>query len=87
MSELRSIIFLQYRFRFLLYLVKSYNNKINHIETLLYQVSSVILKNYSKEIINQFIYNKNLSKLDNVTNMLDTLPKKITIKYNPPTGE
>ena len=64
----------------MLYVLNKFNNNIQDINLLIYKISKVILLNYNKDIVNQFVYNKNLSKLDEVSLILDKIPKKINLK-------
>ena len=52
------------------------NNDVKKANLLIYNISKVILTNYSKDILNQFVYNKNLSKLDDISVILESIPKK-----------
>ena len=77
---MEKIIILQKRIKFLLYVLHKINNQIEEINLLIYNISKVIITNYNKEIINQYLYNKNLSKLDEISIILDLIPKKIYLK-------
>ena len=77
---MEKIIILQNRIKFLLYILKKINNNVKKANLLIYNISKVILSNYSKDILNQFVYNKNLSKLDDISVILESIPKKVHLK-------
>jgi endopeptidase La len=77
---MEKIVLAQRRIKFLLYVLNKYNRKIDDINLLIYKISKVILSNYNKEILNQFLYNKNLSKLDEISSIIENIPKNVSLK-------
>jgi ATP-dependent Lon protease len=79
-KKLQNIIFIQQRLKFLLVIKNNFNSKYTIIKNILYKLSNIIVTNYNNEIISQYIYTNNLTKLEELTNKFQKINTNINLK-------
>ena len=75
-----NLTFLQKRVKFLNIIYRKNKDNIKILDNIIYETSINIISNFNKQIINQYCYNKNLSKLENINSSFELL--KENLKYS-----
>ena len=75
-----NLTFLQKRIKFLNIIYRKNKENIKILDNIIYETSINIISNFNKQIINQYCYNKNLSKLENINSSFELL--KENLKYS-----